>query len=90
MARSFGSFVAQVAEVSLGPYGVPRVHQVVCAVACGQTVNPDTVEAQMQGGIVFGLTAALKSEITIEGGGAIHATTGKRIRKLPVGSAVEG
>ena len=44
----------------------------------------------MQGGIVFGLTAALQGEITIEGAGAVHAATGKRIRKLPVGGAVEG
>ena len=69
IVESFGSCVAQIAEVSLGEGGLPRVHRVVCAVECGQVVNPDTVEAQMQGGIVFGLTAALRGEITLERGG---------------------
>ena len=45
-----------------------RVHRVVCAVDCGPVVNPDTVEAQMQSGIVYGLTAALWGEITIDKG----------------------
>lgn len=67
VAESFGSIVAEVAEVSI-ENGRPRVHRVVCAVDCGQIVNPDTVEAQMEGGIVFGITAALYGEITIEGG----------------------
>jgi len=66
--ESFGSFVAQVAEVSVTEDGHVRVHRVVCAVDCGRVVNPDTVEAQMQSGIVYGLTAALKGEITIENG----------------------
>jgi isoquinoline 1-oxidoreductase beta subunit len=64
---SFGSWVAQVAEVSVEGSAV-RVHRVVCAVDCGQVVNPDTVKAQMEGGIVFGLTAALKGKITLEKG----------------------
>src|SRR5438034_9539384 len=66
--KSFESFVAQVAEVSVSPAGEVRVHRVVCAVDCGQYVNPDTIEAQMQGAIVFGLTAALKGAITIDKG----------------------
>ena len=45
-----------------------KVHRVVCAVDCGPVVNPDTVEAQMQSGIVYGLTAALHGEITIKDG----------------------
>jgi isoquinoline 1-oxidoreductase beta subunit len=45
-----------------------RVNRVVCAIDCGPFVNPDTIEAQMQGGIVYGLTAALKGDITIERG----------------------
>lgn len=65
---SFGSYVAEVVEVSIAEDGQVRVHRVVCAVDCGRVVNPDTVEAQMQSGIVFGLTAALKGEITIENG----------------------
>ena len=59
---------AQVAEVSVAPDGTVRVHRVVCAVDCGPVVNPDTIEAQLQGGIVYGLTAALYGEITIERG----------------------
>lgn len=66
--ESFGSFVAQVAEVSVSPAGVPRVHRVVCAIDCGMVVNPDTVKAQMESGIIFGLTAALYGEITLDRG----------------------
>ncbi|MDX6578335.1 MAG: isoquinoline 1-oxidoreductase subunit beta [Blastocatellia bacterium] len=65
---SFDSYVAQVAEVSVDKNGAVRVHRVVCAVDCGRVVNPDTVKAQMQGGIIFGLTAALKDEITLDRG----------------------
>jgi len=66
---TFGvTHVAQVAEVSVGQDGTVRVQRVVCAVDCGAVVNPDTVKAQMEGGIVFGLTAALKAGITIENG----------------------
>jgi len=66
--QSFGSFVAQVAEVSVKPSGEVRVHKVVCAIDCGRFVNPDTVEAQMESGIVFGLTAALYGAITFRNG----------------------
>lgn len=66
--KSFGSYVAQVAEVSVDGQGRIRVHRVVCAVDCGQVVNPDTVAAQMEGGIIFGLSAALHGEITFENG----------------------
>lgn len=66
--ESFGSYVAQVAEVSVAKDGNVRVHRVVCAVDCGQVVNPDTVNAQMEGGIVYGLTAALYGEITLKDG----------------------
>ncbi len=68
VAESFKSFVAQVAEVSVEDDGTVRVHRVVCATDCGLYANPDTVEAQMQGGIVFGLTAALMGAITIDRG----------------------
>jgi isoquinoline 1-oxidoreductase beta subunit len=65
---SFDSYVAQVIEASVEKNGNVRVHRVVCAVDCGRVVNPDTVKAQMEGGINFGLTAALKTEITLENG----------------------
>jgi isoquinoline 1-oxidoreductase beta subunit len=66
--ESFGSFVAQVAEVSVSPTGLVRVHRVVCAIDCGRIVNPDTIVAQIESGIVFGLTAALHGEITFKDG----------------------
>jgi len=65
---SFDSYVAQVAEVSVEKDGTVHVHRVVATVDCGQTVNPDTVKAQLEGGIIFGLTAALKTEITLDKG----------------------
>jgi len=65
---SFDSYVAQVAEISVEKDGTVRVHRVVAAVDCGRTVNPDTVKAQLEGGIIFGLTAALKTEITLDKG----------------------
>jgi isoquinoline 1-oxidoreductase beta subunit len=132
--KSFESYVAQVAEVSVNTDGAVRVHRVVCAVDCGHVVNPNTVEAQISGAMVYGLTAALWGEITIDKGraqqgnfdsyrmlrmadmpavevhivpsteapggvgepgtppiapavcNAIFALTGKRIRKLPIGT----
>jgi isoquinoline 1-oxidoreductase beta subunit len=65
---SFDSYVAQVVEASVEENGVVHVHRVVCAVDCGMAINPDTVKAQMEGGIIFGLTAALKTEITFKDG----------------------
>jgi isoquinoline 1-oxidoreductase beta subunit len=66
--HSFGSYVAQVAEVSVGKEGEVRVHNVVCAIDCGRTVNPATIAAQMESGIVFGLSAALFGAITLKDG----------------------
>jgi isoquinoline 1-oxidoreductase/isoquinoline 1-oxidoreductase beta subunit len=65
--KSFGTYVAQVVEASIEQGGI-RVHKVTCSVDCGQVVNPRIVEDQMTGGIVFGLTAALNGEITLDGG----------------------
>ena len=66
---TFGvTHVAYVAEVAVGTDGNVRVKRVVCAVDCGQVVNPDNVAAQMEGGIVFGLTAALKAESVFKDG----------------------
>lgn len=66
--ESFASYVAQVAEVSVGDDGHVKVHRVVCAIDCGQVVNPNTVVAQMESCIIFGLTAALYGEITVKDG----------------------
>ena len=68
VVESFGTAVSQVAEVSAGPSGEVRVHRVICAVDCGRVVNPSIVEAQMQSGIVFGLSAALYGAITLKNG----------------------
>ena len=65
--ESFGSIVAEVAEVSLQD-GKPRVHRVVCAIDCGTVVNPDTVAQQMESSVIFGLTAALYGQIDIKDG----------------------
>ncbi|MBE7470709.1 MAG: xanthine dehydrogenase family protein molybdopterin-binding subunit [Anaerolineae bacterium] len=62
------TYVAQVAEVSVSDRGIVRVQRVVCAFDCGTIINPDIVEAQIEGAIVYGLTAALKGEITVANG----------------------
>ena len=65
---AFGSYLAQVTEVSVDARGAVRVHRIVCTVDTGWVINPDTIKAQMEGGIVYGLTAALRGEITIKNG----------------------
>jgi len=86
--HAFGSYVAQVAEVAVSRDGEVRVQRVVCAVDCGVTVNPDTVRAQMQGGIIFGITAALFGEITLKDGRVeqanFHNYRMLRINEAPV------
>ena len=64
----FGTYMAQVAEVEVSRDGAVRVRRVVCAVDCGTVINPDTVRAQIQGAIIFGITAALHGEITLKDG----------------------
>lgn len=66
--ESFGSYVAQVAEVTVKADGSFRVDRVVCAVDCGLAINPDVIRAQMEGGIGFGLAAALHSAVTLKDG----------------------
>lgn len=68
VAEAFNSFVAQVAEVSVDAAGSIKVERVVCAVDCGTAVNPDIIRAQMEGGIGFGLGAALYGAITLKEG----------------------
>ena len=72
LAESYHSIVAQVAEVEVRD-NAPVVRRIVCAVDCGFAVNPDTVAAQMESGIVFGLTAALFGEITVQKGRVAQA-----------------
>jgi isoquinoline 1-oxidoreductase beta subunit len=64
----FASYMAHVAEVEVAKDGAVRVRRVVCAVDCGTVVNPDTVRAQVESAIVFGITAALYGEITLKDG----------------------
>jgi isoquinoline 1-oxidoreductase beta subunit len=66
--HAFGSYLALVAEVSVNEKGEPSVERVVCAMDCGRIVNPDGVRAQLEGGVTFGLSAALGNEITIADG----------------------
>jgi len=64
----WGSYLAQVAEVAVSKSGEVRVHRIVCAVDCGTVVNPDTVKAQIEGGIIFGISGALYGEVTLKNG----------------------
>ncbi|MEJ2481810.1 MAG: xanthine dehydrogenase family protein molybdopterin-binding subunit, partial [Gemmatimonadota bacterium] len=87
VAECFGSVVAQVAEVELQD-GTVHVPKVVCAIDCGFAINPDTIEAQMESGIVYGLSAALYGRISIENGGAAEGNFDRypivRMREMPV------
>ena len=66
--EGYGTYMAQVAEISLNEHGEVQVHRVSVACDPGMMVNPDTVEAQIQSGIMFGMGAALKHQITMEKG----------------------
>ena len=83
----FGSFNAQVAEISVDQ-GKVRVHRVVCVVDCGRVVNPDGVIQQLEGGLVYGLSAALRGNITIDRGRVresnFHQYTPLRLAEMPV------
>ncbi len=85
--ESFGSFVAQVAEVSIDKKGALKIHRVVCAIDCGRIVNPDTIKAQMESGITFGLSAALFGAITLKNGrveqGNFHDYQLMRMQGMP-------
>ena len=64
----FATYMAQIAEVEVSKDGKVHVHRVICAVDCGIPVNPDTIQAQIQSAIIFGITAALYGEITLKDG----------------------
>ncbi len=68
----FETYIAQVAEVAVAKDGQLRVQRVVCALDCGRTVNPDTIRAQIEGGVIFGVTAALYGEITLDRGRVVQ------------------
>jgi isoquinoline 1-oxidoreductase beta subunit len=84
----FGSYLSQVAEVDVSSDGSVRVDRLVCAVDCGMVINPDTIAAQMQGGSLFGLTAALYGAITLKNGRVqqsnFHDYRPMRINEIPV------
>jgi CO/xanthine dehydrogenase Mo-binding subunit len=83
----FGSFIAQVVQVTVDKEGAVNPTHVWCVVDCGIQVNPDTIRAQMQSGIVFGLSAALYGEITIKDGRVEQTNFGDyrvlRINEVP-------
>jgi isoquinoline 1-oxidoreductase beta subunit len=90
MQFAFGSYMAQVAEVSVGADGDVRVHRVVCALDCGQVINPDGVVAQIEGGIVFGLSAALFDQVTFEKGRVMQSNFGDyRVMRMNEAPRVE-
>ncbi|WP_326525188.1 xanthine dehydrogenase family protein molybdopterin-binding subunit [Sphingomonas sp.] len=80
--KSFDSYVAQIAEVSKGADGLPKVHRVWCAVDCGTPVNPNVIRQQMEGGIGFGLGHALYAEITLGENGRVEQSNFDTYRSL--------
>jgi isoquinoline 1-oxidoreductase beta subunit len=86
---AMGSYVAQAVEISIGNQKL-YIHKVVCAIDCGLAVNPDGVRAQMESGIVYGLTAALYGEITLENGAVKQSNFHDyRMLRLPEAPAIE-
>ncbi|RPH55426.1 MAG: xanthine dehydrogenase family protein molybdopterin-binding subunit, partial [Acidobacteria bacterium] len=66
--EAFGTIVGLVTEISVTSAGAVRAHKITCAVDCGWVIHPDTIKGQMEGGLIYGLTAALKGDITIKNG----------------------
>jgi isoquinoline 1-oxidoreductase beta subunit len=85
VVKSFGTYVAQVVEVSRNPDGTPRVHNVWCATDCGVAINPNIIRAQMEGGVGYGLGAVLFDEITLGEGGKIVQSNFHDYRSLRIG-----
>ena len=82
----FGSYMAQVAQVQVSKDGEVRVQRVVCAVDCGKPVNPNTIEAQVQSAVIYGISAALFGEITLKGG-RVEQTNFDTYRALRISEA---
>ena len=72
LVEDFGSFAAMISEVSVGEDGKLETDRITFAVDCGQVINPDTVEAQIQSGIIYGLSAALYGRITVQNGAVVE------------------
>lgn len=70
--ESFGSICAHIAEVSVDESGQLRVHKVFAAVDCGEAINPDNIESQIESAVIYGMTAALYGEITVENGAVVQ------------------
>jgi isoquinoline 1-oxidoreductase beta subunit len=85
---AYGSYTSQVAEVGVAADGSVKIKRIVCAIDCRMYVNPDTIGAQIEGGTLFGLTAALHSSITFKGGRVeqsnFHDYLPMRIDEVPV------
>lgn len=73
LTHSFGSYVAQVAEIRVDEKGKPAIDRILCVVDCGLTINPSIVERQMQSGIIYGLTAALQGKINFRDGRVVES-----------------
>jgi CO/xanthine dehydrogenase Mo-binding subunit len=90
ITECFDTVVAQVAEVSVTDRGRLKIHRVDCVVDCGRVVNPDIVKSQVQGGTVFGLSIAMREEITIEDGHVVQSNFDDyRIMKMKESPLVE-
>ena len=89
VVNSFRSYVAQVAEVSRGRGGMPKVHRVWCAVDCGIAVNPDVIRAQIEGGIGYALGHVLHAELTLGDGGVVMERNFDAYRSLRIGEMPE-
>lgn len=87
--KAFNTYVAQIAEVSQGPDGLPKVHKVWCAVDCGVAVNPNIIRAQMEGGIGFALGHALYAELVLGKGGTVAQGNFDTYRSLRIGEMPE-
>ncbi len=89
MVKSFGSYVAQVAEISKGDDGLPKVHRVWCSVDCGLAVNTNVIKAQLEGGIGYGLDAMLYGELSLGEGGKVEQSNFHNYRVLRINEMPE-